>query len=184
VELAVVVPIFVVVTALVLVTLVTAYAAESSVQATTQAGSQVTLAFMDLDNEVRYAADINQPGSYNNNYYVELQSNWTQNAAQGQDTCTQLEYNNSSGVLEQHSWLVNATPPTGWQVLASDLKTSVASNPFSLSAPTGTPWQLSVTLAAAASVGQATRTAQSAFTLTSLDTTSTSTDTGVCGGTP
>ena len=45
------------------------------VQATSQASSQVTLAFMALDGEIRYAADINEPGQDTSNppnYYVEI----------------------------------------------------------------------------------------------------------------
>lgn len=183
VELMVVLPILVVVMILVLSTLVTAYGAESGVQATTEASSQVTLAFMQLDSELRYAADINQPGSYNNNYYVEFESSWTQ-STQGQALCTQLEYNNASGTLQQRSWLANATAPTGWQVLASGLKTSVSADPFSLSAPSASPWQLSVVLSSVMSAGHSSGTAQSSFTITALDTTTSSTSQGVCGGTP
>lgn len=188
VELLVVTPVLLIVTGLVLSTLISAYGAESSVQSASQASSQVTLAFMELDGEIRYAADINVPGSYNSNYYVEWESDWTQNT-QNEPTCTQLEYNNASGALQQRSWLENASAPATWQVLASGLKTSISTDPFSLSAPSGSPWQLSVSLTSVMGSGASQGTAQSSFTVTSLDTTSSSSDgTGsepaVCGGTP
>lgn len=178
VELLVVVPLLLVVTTLVLSTLMTAYAAESKVQATSQASSQVTTAFMELDNEIRYAADINVPGTYNNNYYVEFESAWTQNASQAQSLCTQLEYSTSNGTLQQRSWLSNASAPSTWQPLATGLKTSLGTDPFSLSAPATSLWQLSIALSSA------TGAAQSSFTITALDTTTSSTSQGVCGGTP
>jgi len=184
VELLVVMPFLLIVTALVMWTLVTAYGAQSQVQNTSNASSQVTLAFMALDGEIRYAANINQPGAdSNNNYYVEFESAWTQNT-QGQPTCTQLEYANSAGELLQRSWLANASAPTGWQVLASGLQTSISNDPFSLSAPQSSPWQLSVTLSAVSGTGSTKGRANSAFTITALDTTGSSSDTDVCGGTP
>jgi hypothetical protein len=187
VELLVVMPVLLIVTGLVLATLTTAYGAESRVQTTAQASSQVTLAFMALDSEIRYAADINQPWPTTNNapaYFVSFQSDWKQNA-QGQSLCTQVEYNNSTGQLLQGSWYGPATGPTAWQVLASGLentKTSGLPVPFSLSNNQGNPWQLSVTITAASSVGSTKGTAQSAFTITSLDTNASSKDSGICGG--
>lgn len=106
VELMVVLPFLLIVTTLVLTTVVTAYGAQSRVQATSQSSSQVTLAFIALDGELRYASDINQPGQDTSspaNYYVEFDFDWKTNS-QGEPECTQLEYNNSSGNLQQRSW--------------------------------------------------------------------------------
>ena len=187
VELLVVMPVLLIVTALGMTTVVTASGAGSLVQATSQSSSQVTLAFMTLDGEIRYATDINEPGQDSNNppnYYVEFESDWTQNT-QGYSRCTQLEYT-STGVLQQRSWPATGTVPTGgWQLLASGLQATTAiTNPFSLSTPQGSPWQLSITISAVSGTGSSQGMAQSSFTITSLDTTANSISQGVCGGTP
>jgi len=185
VELMVVLPFLLIVTTLVLSTVVTAYGAESRVQSTSQSSSQVTLAFLSLDDEVRYATDINQPGQDSSspaNYYVEFESDWNTNS-QGEPGCTQLEYNNSGGELQQRSWYVGATIPTGWQVLASALTTSISTDPFVLS-DQAAPWQLSFKISSAAVDGGSTGNAQSSFTITALNTSSNSSSSNVCGGTP
>jgi prepilin-type N-terminal cleavage/methylation domain-containing protein len=105
-----------------------------------QASAAVEAAFMTLDGEVRYAADISTPAEsmaspYAGSYWVEFQSDWTI-PSQGAARCTQLEYNTTAGTLQQRTWLSGATPPTGWLVLASGLSTTLttpAHNPFSLS---------------------------------------------------
>jgi type II secretory pathway pseudopilin PulG len=185
VELLVVMPFLIIVTTLVLTTVVTAFAAESRVQATAQSSSQVTLAFLALDGEIRYASDINQPGQDTNNppnYYVEFESDWNTNA-QDEPDCTQLEYDNSSGDLLQRSWYLGGSVPTGSQVLASGMQTSVSTNPFSLS-DGESPWQLTITISSVTSAGSITGTAQSSFTFTALNTNADSTNENVCGGTP
>ncbi len=194
VEILIVIPVLIVVTSLVLTTLMSAYGAESRVQSTAQASSQVTLAFMALDTGIRYAADINQPGQDSDSppdYFVEFQSDWTQDTqtqiTEGQPVCTQVEYDNSTGELLQRSWDADDSVPTGstgWEVLASELKTPLSSDPFSLSTPQSSPWQLTVAISAVVGSGSSKGTAQSDFTITSLDTTSSSSDEGICGGTP
>jgi prepilin-type N-terminal cleavage/methylation domain-containing protein len=189
-----------------------------------QASSAIEEAFMTLDGEVRYAADIGTPAEsmtspYTGVYWVEFESDWTV-SSQGSAKCTQLEYNTTAGALQQRTWLVNgtaptgATPPaTGWQVLASGLSTAPASNPFSMSETqpnllnpstpsttttvppstttttvaqdvAATPWQLTITLSSAQGQGSQSETAQSSFTISALDVTSSSTATNVCGGNP
>ena len=165
--------------------LASSYGAESQALASSRASSQVTLAFLALDSEIRYASEINVPGQDSStppNYYVEFQSSWNTNA-QDEPQCTQLEYNNAGGELEQRSWYVGGTAPAGWQVLASSLKTSVSSDPFSLS-DAASPWQLSMTIGSVVSSGSTEGAAQSSFTITAVDTTASSTSQNVCGGTP
>ena len=175
-------PFLIIVTMLVLVTLTSAYGAQSRAQGTAQASSQVTLAFMQLEGEIRYATDI-EPASDGNSppdYFVKFESTWTQ-SAQG-PLCTQVEYT-SSGILQQRTWPASGSVPTaGWQVLASGLETTpLSANPFTLSDPNGSPWQLSVKLAAMSGTGSKAPAAQSSFTITSLDTTSSSLNQGFCG---
>jgi len=185
VELLVVMPFLLIVTGLAFSTLASAYTAETQNLAASQASSQVTLAFMALDSEMRYASAINVPGQDSSsppNYYVEFQSSWKTNAQDAPD-CTQLEYNNSNGELQQRSWYLGGTAPTGWQVLATALQTSVSSDPFTLS-DAASPWQLSMTMSSVVSSGATEGTAQSSFTITALDTTASSASQNVCGGTP
>ena len=123
VELLVVMPFLLIVTALVLTTVVTAFGAQSARdKRRLQSSSQVTLAFIALDGELRYASDINQPGQDRTTPQLLRRSrfDWKTNS-QGEPQCTQLEYDNSSGNLQQRSWYLGGTVPTGWQVLASGL---------------------------------------------------------------
>jgi len=183
VELLVVMPALLIVTSLAMVTLVTAYKSGSIVQSTSSSSNQVDLAFITLDGEVRYAADINTPGADSGNYYVEWESDWTQNTL-GYSQCTQLEYT-TTGVLQQRSWDASDSVPTaGWNTLASGLQTGISSDPFSLSTTQGTPWQLTISLTALSGSGRTAASTQSKFTITSLDTDSSSVSSGVCGGTP
>lgn len=178
IEVLVVVPFLIIVTMLVFVTLTSAYVAQSRVQGTDKASSQVTLAFMQLDSEIRYATNIGTPVPDSNSppdYFVKFELPATQ-STQGQPTCTQVEYT-STGNLQQRSWLANASVPTaGWQVMASGLETTPLSTaPFSLSDPAyPTPWQLSMNLTAPS--GTKAAAVQSSFTITSLDTTSSATN--------
>ena len=199
VELLVVMPFLIIVTALVMWSLVDAYGAGSEVQSTSQSSSEVTLAFMTLEGEIRYAADINEPGNDTNSppdYYVEFESTWTQNTL-GYSQCTELEYT-SGGVLQQLQWnAADSAPTTGWKPLASGLETTTSlsdnpfyssstasTDPFYLSSPQDSPWELSFYLTAVTGSGSTKGNAQSEFTITSLDTTESSVSQDVCGGTP
>ncbi len=185
VELLVVLPFLLIVTTLVMTTVVTAYGAESRVQATSDSSSQVTLAFLSLDGEMRYATDINQPGQDSSsppNYYVEFESDWNTNS-QGESGCTQLEYNNAAGTLQQRTWYLGGTIPTGSETLASGLKTSISTDPFVLT-NVEAPWQLSVKISSAVVDGSSTGNSQSSFTITALNTSANSSSQNVCGGTP
>jgi len=184
------VPFLIIVTMLVFVTLSSAYVDQSRTQGTAQASSQVTLAFLQLDGQIRYATNIGQPVSDGNSppdYFVKFETPPTQ-STQSQPVCTQVEYT-STGILQQRSWLANASVPTaGWRAMASGLEPTQSlpaqDTPFSLLSPAyPTPWQLSVNLTAPS--GTKAAAAQSSFTITSLDTTSTSTNTNAnfCGST-
>lgn len=176
-----------------------------------QASDQIEEAFTTLDSEVRYAANINQPGSTtdgsSSDYWVEFESDWTSSPE-----CTQLEYDTPLGVLQQRTWLLSqgTTPPStvGWQVLASGLSTSITTSPFTLSttsptslrspsAPTTTtpssgtqttgtpPYQLGIALSSTLGKGTQSGSAQTSFTISAINVTATSiTNQVVCGGTP
>lgn len=181
VELLVVMPFFFIVTTLVMTSMITGYRAESRVQQTSAASSQVITAFMSLDTDIRYASDIEvgKDSSTPVNYYIVFDSDWNTNAS-GEPACTEIEYNNSSGQLQQRNWYSTLTAPTGWQVLATSLQTSVSTDPFTLS-DADVPWSVSVKLNSVANAGNTKAGAQSSFSITALNTSLTSISSGVCG---
>lgn len=175
----------IIVTTMVFLTLVSAYGSESRVSAISQASSQITQAFMQLDSEIGYASDI-QYGSSGSNYFVWFQSPGT-TTSQDEPQCTEIEYNNSTGVLQQQSWWpTSAAAPGTWRVIASGLETNLSTDPFSWGSGTGpagtAPWQLAVTLASTSGAGTTAETAHSSFTITALNTNQNSSSTSVCGG--
>lgn len=92
--------------------------------------SQLALAFIALDQEVRYSTGITTPDQSGSDYYVEFQY-WTPtNTAE----CAELQYAPGAGTLDQRLWPVPAAgtspSPGGWRVLASGLTT--AGQPFAL----------------------------------------------------
>ena len=181
VELMVAMAIFTIVMVVVSAALVSGYASESRVKFLSDASGQVTNAFERLDSEVRYAADIETPYASGGNYYVEFQSDWTL-SSQGRSRCTALEYDNTNGVLQQRSWYIGDTVPTGWQTLASGLAESVTADPFTLTATEKASWQLSVSIASRKGAYPNVPPAQSSFSMTAVNTGKGSQDSGVCGG--
>jgi prepilin-type N-terminal cleavage/methylation domain-containing protein len=197
-ELMVAMGVFTIVIILVFANMISVVQSEGRVEAISTASSQIDNAFMQLDSEVRYASDINEPSDNGGDYFVEFQSDWTTSSL-GFPQCTQLEYNTSAGTLQQRTWLPGkTTAPDNWQVLASGLSTTPNGNPFTLhtAAPdltgsgpsqapggaqdtTATPWQLAMDLTAGAGNGPTAQTAQSDFTMTALNI-DTTTDEGVC----
>ncbi len=205
IELMVAMAIFTIVMTIVFGTMGWVVNSEGQVAAVSQSSAQVNAAFMQLDTEVRYAADINQPGTYGGDYWVEMESDWTVSSL-GAPRCTQLEYDTTTGTLQQRTWLLGASVPSlasaQWEVLATGLSTAPQANPFVLvlAAPTlptpgttgvtipvgggATPWRLTVTLASSAGAGNTAATSQSSFTMSALNVTGSSTNLNVCGGTP
>jgi type II secretory pathway pseudopilin PulG len=157
------------------------YNAEARVSNTSRANNEIVTAFMRLDGEIRYAADINQPGQDSNkNYWVEYESDWPSTGPK----CNQLEYDNTNGVLQERSWPLTGSPSANWQPLASGLQTSVGTDPFSLATPGTSLWQLTVTLKSTYGSGPVAESTHSSFTITALDISGNSSSTNVCGGNP
>ncbi|MDE3202614.1 MAG: prepilin-type N-terminal cleavage/methylation domain-containing protein [Acidobacteriota bacterium] len=180
-ELLVAMAIFTIVMTIVSAALVSAYGSESRVKFLAQGSEQVTNAFQQLDGEVRYAADIETPYASGGNYFVEFQSDWTI-STKGKSQCTALEYDNTNGNLQQHTWLLGSSVPSQWQVLASGLAKSVTTNPFTLTATKQAPWQLAVAITAQQGANEKVPPAQSSFSLTAVNTSKGSLSSGVCGG--
>ncbi len=180
-ELLVAMAIFTIVMTIVSAALVSAYGSESRVKFLAQGSQQVTNAFQQLDGEVRYAADIEAPYASGGNYFVEFQSDWTI-STKGKSQCTALEYDNTNGNLQQHTWLLGSSVPSQWQILASGLAKSVTTNPFTLTATKQAPWQLAVAITAQQGATEKVPPAQSSFSLTAVNTSKGSLSSGVCGG--
>jgi prepilin-type N-terminal cleavage/methylation domain-containing protein len=175
---------------------------EGRLQNSAASSDQVTSAFLTLDGEVRYAADINHPWTdATGNYWDEFESDWT-SATTGYPQCTELEYVNSSGVLQQRTWsLTNISSPaapsgTAWRPLATGLASSPATTPFALNQAgpswavatqqqtSSAEWQLTLNLTASAGKGTSGSSSASTFTITSIDISSASKNRNICGGAP
>lgn len=149
--------------------------------------SQLALAFITLDNEVRYSTGITQPDQSGSSYYVELQYFTPSNTSQ----CAELQYSPTAGTLSQRTWAVppagSPATPGGWDPLATDLTT--AGQPFALVNDVGgdtsdnlaTMEQLQVALTATAGKGSGQASSTSEVTFTAIDTTSNSAA-SVCTG--
>ncbi len=162
--------------------IVSATASEVRVENRANTSNQITVAFDELDTEVRYATDISTPGTVAGNPVVQLESDWT-NATTGTPQCTEIEYVSAAGVLKQRTWQQGGSVPSNWLVLATGLAVSPTTPPFSLSA---TGWQLTVVLSATGGKSFESSSSQSNFTITAVNvnTDSTSDPTKVCGGVP
>ena len=142
--------------------------------------SQLALAFITLDGEVRYSTGITQPdqSTSTSDYYVELQYFTPSNTSE----CAELQYSPSTGTLSQRTWPVpagGASPaPGSWRPLATGLTT--AGQPFQLVNNVGgdttgnlaTMEQLQISLTATAGKGSGQASSTSEVIFTAVDTTS------------
>jgi len=77
--------------------------ATSRNQVVSDTSTQLRTVYQRFDKEVRYASDINSPGTSGGNIYVEY---WIPaSAATGESTCVQWRYVTSSKELQRRSWL-------------------------------------------------------------------------------
>lgn len=142
------------------------------VQAVRDASNQLDLAFLTLDGEVRYAYEIWSPyagaPATDDTWDVEFES--TYNGASN-PTCTELQYNYSTGTLLQASWTSGSVTTPPYKALATGL--TGTSDPFQIiSNPSYEEVQLEVTLTAAAGTGSALETSSSSVTFTALNSSS------------
>jgi type II secretory pathway pseudopilin PulG len=112
-----------------------AFSAESKVDTTSSAESQLVVAFQRMDKEVRYASAISTPAVQSTDPVVEF---LTPDLNDSNNTCTELRLHTSTGQLQQRTWTDGASPivPTAWQQLASSLVAATPSTPASASTPT------------------------------------------------
>ncbi len=138
--------------------------------------SQLTLAFVTLDSEVRYSTGIDQPATDpSGTDYVNFEYYTSSNQLQ----CAELAYSPSAGVLDQRTWAVPASgtlpDPGSWASLASGLTTD--GQPFYLVSTLGNDTaaatnmeQLEVSLTSSAGRGPGAESSDSAIVLTAVNT--------------
>lgn len=152
------------------------YRALNKTESTTTAQSQMNIAFLRLDREIRYAADISAPGTVAGNPYVEFLVTNT-----GTPTCTELRLDVAAKQLQRRSWPQGATPlsPTAWRPLATGVSST---QPFTRSAADATYnfQRLELRLLASAGSGATATTKQTAVTFTALNTSLVSSTGTVC----
>ncbi len=101
-------------------------------QATSDSADQLRNVFLRMDKEVRYASDINTPGTANGAVYMEY---WVpENAGTGASMCVQWRYVLATDILQRRTWTYGAPGTvTGWMTLATDLRNNMslpAEQPF------------------------------------------------------
>ncbi len=154
---------------------------ETKARSVSDTSTQLNVAFLWLDRNVRYASALTAPGTTSGNFYLELS-----NTGSGSQVCTQVRLNAATHKLERRSWTVTGTSPSyanlsGWLLIASNI-TNTAS-PFSVaSRATGSEvhQQLGVSLTSTGGPGNALTTSQSSFTLTAVNSPAPGTVSGVC----
>jgi hypothetical protein len=145
-------------------------------QAVNLSATQLSVAFSNLDNMVRYAAFITTPrlGAPSGDWYVELRM-----STAGGEVCNQLRVDIASKQLQRRSWTVAnavASTPSAWVPIASGISNGSAASgariqPFYLVPPVGNALyqQLTFNLVSPAGSGPAVTNSVSSFTFTALN---------------
>ncbi len=136
------------------------------------AQSQVGLAVLRLDRQVRYASGISRPRIVGGVQYVEYKF-----VEKGRSTCVQLRV--IDGKLQQRSWVSGTSPQADWATLASGVVTPAPFTHVAADDQVGHQ-RLIVGVQATAGAGSTTRSKRSTVTFTALNTTRDS-PTEVCG---
>jgi prepilin-type N-terminal cleavage/methylation domain-containing protein len=97
------------------------YRTANHTEATSRTQSQVALAFMRLDREIRYAGGVTEPKGYGSDWYVEY---LTTNVAE--PLCTRLRLSGGTGRLERLTWPQDGHPGNTWTTLVTDLTVPTA----------------------------------------------------------
>jgi prepilin-type N-terminal cleavage/methylation domain-containing protein len=115
-----------VVTAVTTLAIVQIYRSYHTIDAEIEAQTQVTTAFRVLDQEIRYARSISDPGLVDGDHYVEYLVN-----LDDVDTCVELRLRPSTRELQRRQWTKNtvALSPSPWMTLASS---TTSTQPFTV----------------------------------------------------
>ncbi|MES1171413.1 MAG: hypothetical protein ABUL56_03525 [Actinomycetota bacterium] len=99
--------------------------ATSRNQVVSDTSTQLRTVYQRLDKEVRYASDINTPGTSGGNIYIEY---WMPaSAATGQSTCVQWRYVAASKELQRRSWLQgDPSSVTPWITMVTRLRNDLS----------------------------------------------------------
>ena len=141
---------------------------ESKARSVSDTASQVNVAFLWLDRNVRYASGLTAPGTSSGDFYVELS-----NTGSGNQVCTQVRLHVANQQLQQRSWTVSGSSYTNlssWLPIASNIVNTT--NPFSVAATaTGTEvhQQLGISLTSTGGAASNPTTTTSSFTLTAVN---------------
>jgi len=138
----------------------------NSSEAASTAQSQVNIAFLRLDKEIRYAAAISTPGSVGADSYVEFLTTYT-----GTPVCTELRLHVATEQLQRRTWIQGSSPltPSAWIPLASSVSST---QPFTFTAADATFnfQRLRLQLVATSGSGGTATPRQSDITFTALNT--------------
>jgi hypothetical protein len=101
------------------------------------AQSQLNIAFLRLDDEIRYATAINTPGSVGADFYVEYLT-----TSPAPRTCTQLHLNTAAQQLQLRRWPQGSpAQATEWRALASGVSADANQPPFAFDPVAGSPYE-------------------------------------------
>jgi type II secretory pathway pseudopilin PulG len=144
--------------------------------ATSTAQSQVNLAFLRLDKEIRYAAGISVPASVGADPYVEYLT-----ANTGTPVCTELRLHLATGQLQRRTWTEGSAPvtPGAWVPLASNVS-SAQPFTFSVADATFNFQRLRLTLVAKAGAGSTAASRLTDTTFTALNTSLATSSAAIC----
>jgi type II secretory pathway component PulJ len=161
------------------------YRSINRVTSASETASQLNVAFVRMDKQVRYATAISTPGTTSTGWYVELQTTTT-----GATVCTQFRVNSASQQLQRRQWTVvngTATTLTSWLPSASFVTNGAVisgstNQPFVLRAPDTTVnyQQLTVRLVVTSGTNGTATTTISTVTYTALNSTVNTIPSGIC----
>jgi type II secretory pathway pseudopilin PulG len=136
--------------------------------------SQINIAFLRLDREIRYAAGLSTPGYVGPDAYVEYLTTNT-----GTPVCTELRLHGTTRQLQRRTWTQGSLAPTAWIPLASDVRSA---QPFTLTAADATFnfQRLELKLFADSGGGSTATSKQTDVTFTALNTSLTTSSATVC----
>jgi prepilin-type N-terminal cleavage/methylation domain-containing protein len=136
-------------------------------QGIADAQRQLSLAFNQLDREIRYSAGISTPGFVGSEPYVEFLTTNT-----GSPICTELRLRPTTGQLQQRTWTqsTGTITPSPWTQLATNITTTTQPFVLTIADATLNFQRLGISLTATAGGVVTSVTRQFTATFTALNT--------------
>jgi prepilin-type N-terminal cleavage/methylation domain-containing protein len=140
---------------------------QNRTQALADAQRQLSLAFNQLDREIRYSSGISAPGLVGSEPYVEF---LTTNS--GSPICTELRLRPTTGQLQQRTWTqsTGTITPSPWTQLATNITTTTQPFVLTIADATLNFQRLGISLTATAGGVVTSVTRQFTATFTALNT--------------